>query len=561
MPEDFIKLVPFLNRLALFRRLSQGQMERLVENFEPVDLKPGERLFSQGETGDSMYIVVSGRVRITRGPEERERELATFVRGDIFGEEAMLYGQPRSATVTAIDQASLLRLNKGHLTAMLREYPYLRSFLVATVNSRRLARQQRYDWLAKGETIYLITRKHPAFLFISLRWPLAIALIALTILFLYVWAGGMVLVGNLLFATGVFLFVLAVAWGVWIWIDWGNDYYIVTNQRVIWIEKVVGLYDSRNEAPLQTVLTVGTQIDTLGRFLEFGDVIVRTYTGQIVMHRVGQPEQLAAFIQELQDRTRGQVKQAQTAALEREIRTRLGFPEPEPLKREEPPAKTASPARSPSPFSLWLRNIFMVRFEQKGVVTYRKHPILLLDGIWKPTLLILGVLAVMVMSLLNLIPIIPAPFVLALGFIAELALFLWWLYEYVDWRNDIYQLTPDQIIDVYKKPLGLEDKKSANLENILSLQHERKGLLGLLFNYGDVTAMVGGTKFTFDGVYNPAAVEQDIFERINLRKLQQREAEDSREHQRVAEWMAAYHRQVEALRRGENKPNYDGDSG
>ena len=203
----------------------------------------------------------------------------------------------------------------------------------------------------------------------------------------------------------------------------------------------------------------------------------------------------------------------------------------------------------------------MVRYEQKGVVTYRKHPILLFKGIWKPTALILATSIVIVLSLLNYIPLIPAPFIVFTGILVEVSAFLWWLYKYVDWRNDMYQLTADQIIDIYRKPLGKEDKKTANLENILSLQHERTGILGLVLNYGDVTAMVGGTKFIFEGVYNPAAVQQDIFERINIRKQQQREAEDSRERERVAEWMAAYHRQIEALRRGENRPDFDRNSG
>jgi hypothetical protein len=202
-----------------------------------------------------------------------------------------------------------------------------------------------------------------------------------------------------------------------------------------------------------------------------------------------------------------------------------------------------------------------VRYEQKGVITYRKHPILLLAGIWKPSLLILGVVVAIVLRLAQVFTWLSVPVLLGLGFIALLGLSVWWIYEYVDWRNDVYQVTPDQIIDVYKKPLGQEEKKIASLENILSLQHQRKGLLGLLLNYGDVIAMVGGTPFTFDGVLNPAAVEQDIFDRIRIRKRQQKESADAQERERVADWMAAYHRQMEALRRGENRPKFDRNSG
>ena len=77
--------------------------------------------------------------------------------------------------------------------------------------------------------------------------------------------------------------ILGFIWGIWNLLDWGNDYYIVTNQRVIWLERVIGLYESRQEAPLRTVLSVGMESDQLGRIFGFGDVIVRTYTGQIIM--------------------------------------------------------------------------------------------------------------------------------------------------------------------------------------------------------------------------------------------------------------------------------------
>jgi len=82
-----------------------------------------------------------------------------------------------------------------------------------------------------------------------------------------------------------------------------------------------------------------------------------------------------------------------------------------------------------------------------------------------------------------------------------LILFLWLLYDYVDWHNDIYQVTPDQILDIERKPFGTEDKKAAPLENILSIEYERIGFLGLLFNFGTVLIKVGTTTFTFDHVF------------------------------------------------------------
>jgi hypothetical protein len=74
------------------------------------------------------------------------------------------------------------------------------------------------------------------------------------------------------------LTVIAI-WGIWNWIDWGNDFYLVTDQRscgsvVIW------LYESRDEAPHNTILSVDVNTTFLGRLIHYGSVHIRTFTGR-----------------------------------------------------------------------------------------------------------------------------------------------------------------------------------------------------------------------------------------------------------------------------------------
>jgi hypothetical protein len=547
-----------LNRMALFKGLSLSQMEGLFDHFSLSQLGKGETLFSQGERGDRFYIIISGKVLVFRGRQGHREELAIFGSGDYFGEEALLTGRPRTATIIGEEPSQLLWMNREGFAWLLKTYPPIRQFLLATVDSHRLARSRKFDWLKKGEeTVYIVTRKHTAYLFVMLIQPLLLSW--LSIPFFYLALTINVSSFRLILEwIGIIILSLSILWGIWRAIDWGNDYYIVTNQRVVWIEKVIGIYDSRQEAPLSTVLTVGVQTDYTGRWLGYGNVVVRTYTGQIVMRRVGFPEQLAGLIEEHLGRAKQQVKKAETAALEEAIRTRLGYTAPARPKPSEPSPVEKKPARKPGFFS----NFFTLRFEeQQGIVTFRKHWFLLVqkDGI--PTLLILLLLAVMVARLIGVVKWFTIPMLLLVGITFLLILGLWWLYQYVDWRNDIYQVTPEQIVDIYRTPLGKEDKKTAQLENILSLQHTRRGILGILLNYGDVTAMIGAVKFTFQGVYDPAGVEQEIFQRINARKLAQREAEANRQREQVADWFAAYHRQTEAMRRTGNPPNSDQNSG
>ena len=122
------------------------------------------------------------------------------------------------------------------------------------------------------------------------------------------------------------------------------------------------------------------------------------------------------------------------------------------------------------------------------------------------------------------------------------AALLWWIYEYVDWRNDIFQVTPEQIMDIDKTPLGQVTSDIASLDNILSIENRRIGILELLFNYGTVYITVGGGKqMAFENVFNPSAVQEDI-ERRRLEKITNKEQEAiTAERERVVNWFAAYY--------------------
>ena len=131
--------------------------------------------------------------------------------------------------------------------------------------------------------------------------------------------------------------------------------------------------------------------------------------------------------------------------------------------------------------------------------------------------------------------------------------FLWMLYVYLDWSNDIYRLTPDQILDIERKPLGRESKKSAPLQSILSIEHERENLLGVLLNFGPVTINVGETKFIFHGVYNPDQVHQDIADYREALQRKKREKEYEQKRQDMVDWLITYHDESERMDQYQNE--------
>jgi CRP/FNR family transcriptional regulator, cyclic AMP receptor protein len=97
-----------LRSVPLFAALDDAAVDELCGYLHPVELKGGSSLFRVGDSGDAMYFIESGRVRITvTDADGREVILASLGHGDFFGEMAMLGGQGRSADATVTEDSRL----------------------------------------------------------------------------------------------------------------------------------------------------------------------------------------------------------------------------------------------------------------------------------------------------------------------------------------------------------------------------------------------------------------------------------------------------------------------
>jgi uncharacterized membrane protein YdbT with pleckstrin-like domain len=364
----------------------------------------------------------------------------------------------------------------------------------------------------------------------SLTGPILGLLVPVMALFLYLLNPG---TPAFLWSAGITLVFMGV-WTFLKWLDWSNDYYIITNRRVLYVEKVIMLYDSRLEAPLTAILSVNTQTDVVGRTFGYGDVIVRTYVGNVVFKTIGFPEEVEVLLREYWERTKKTSRQADVEAMKLSIRQKLG------LAPATPPKPSPKPATKP----VYKFNLFKVRFEEKGIITYRKHWFVWLKQTWLPGLLALAVLGFTIWDLIK-----NGDFSrdATLFFALFLPLSLWWLYETVDWSNDKFQVSEDQILDIDKTPFGRMQKNVAPLDNILNMEARREGLLQMLFNYGSVYITVGGAQMVFEDVINPDAVQQDIDQRRVARREKQDRERAEAERERLAEFFAAYHQNAPAF--------------
>jgi CRP-like cAMP-binding protein len=113
-----------LSEIPLFARLDPDDRDALLASMTRTTLKAEEPVFWIGDPGDTLYVVVDGRVEIT-APDERGNHLMldTLGPGGVFGEISLLDGGPRSATVRAITDVTLLALTRDAFHAVLREHP------------------------------------------------------------------------------------------------------------------------------------------------------------------------------------------------------------------------------------------------------------------------------------------------------------------------------------------------------------------------------------------------------------------------------------------------------
>jgi hypothetical protein len=426
-----------------------------------------------------------------------------------------------------------------------RSHPGVLASLRFSAASRQRAFRLRLPWLEEDEPVYALARKHPVVLYRALILPAILA--GGAAILLAWWLSG----AADLAAWGSAAAALAgVVLGLWRGVDWGNDYYIVTDRRAVWLEKVIGLYDSRQEAPLRMVLSVSTATEMLGRLLDFGDVVIRTYTGQVTFHSVPQPKAMAALIEEHWRRAQVHEHQADRETIVETLHERLGESTPAP-EVAGPALASATPDRPAPDTGLDQWNL-LLRFEEKGIITYRKHWAVLVRATLLPAVLVLtivGLTGARVGGLFETLAIVDFA-LLACAALAPLA--LWWLYQYADWANDIYQVTPDQIVDIHKKPLAREERKVAPLENILGTEVDRRGIIRLLLNYGDVIANVGTTEFVFQGVYDPSGVQQDLVRAQEAFLERKRQSEQGRRREEMVEWLDAYHHEIASRRSGKD---------
>src|SRR5215210_3050118 len=108
-----------LRQIPLFADLSEEDLNQLYKMAETVSVPAGQLVLREGDSGDSLYIVLDGELEVTRQQGGQEVLLSSYKPGQFFGEMALLQRAPRSASVRTLRESSLLVIGQAAFQTLL----------------------------------------------------------------------------------------------------------------------------------------------------------------------------------------------------------------------------------------------------------------------------------------------------------------------------------------------------------------------------------------------------------------------------------------------------------
>ena len=113
-----------LGNVSLFSELEPKAIDALARVARTVSLEKRQQLFHKGDAGSTVYVVASGKLKaLTTSDEGDDVVFSILGGGEVLGEVALLGGSPRTATVTAIEPAELIMLDRRDFLAFLKSHP------------------------------------------------------------------------------------------------------------------------------------------------------------------------------------------------------------------------------------------------------------------------------------------------------------------------------------------------------------------------------------------------------------------------------------------------------
>ncbi len=320
---------------------------------------------------------------------------------------------------------------------------------------------------------------------------------------------------------------------VYLYLEWRNDSVIVTDQRIIRVNRtILTLHRQITQVSLESAHEINFELppyDPFARFLRYGTVIVKTAgaQGNLELPFMPRPEQFQKLI--IEDRQYFEQRQAQRH--HKMVRAELQRGQ----AGAEAEASAAQVADTPPRPLRGTNGYLSSRIEMSnGDIVYRKHSSVWVQHTAIPLLIIIaGLLGLLLTFTLVSTDLRPLSF--AAGMLAFLIGALAYYWQDWDWRNDLYIISDDTITLVRKRPFFLQNLRDQILvERIDNVESVSSGIFAALLRYGDVRmSLVGADEpKMFQRVANPQAIQQEISGRQH-KKAQRRAQYDAQQQRQI----------------------------
>lgn len=544
-PEEIDALVVFLREVPLFAELRTADLEALVTIARSEFFADGSEIYHQSEADNTLYIIQSGEVSLTHiDPQGAPNEVGMRGPGTWLGESSLLLGEPHDVTVHAVTQVAMITFSRKEFNELKARTPGLFDRLTPKEENSRKINAPHYGWQEEDESVVIFVRQHKWALVRSMLVPiglLAITFIAAAVLSQIIPALTIILV--------IVALLIPLLFGFYVLIDWSDDYYVVTNKRLVHVDELPIVRKRREEAPLSSITEIQfARHSILAHVLDFGDLRVETFGGAVAMRDIPQPNRVKEAILREIERVKARARAAERAAIRDELRQRI-IPRSTPVTEDtaaEEAARVVVEEPRPSFFQV-VRGVLgyfwpRLREVQGDAIIWRKHWIVLLQTAKWPLLgMIITLVAFVVWwnhsILLNWLP----DGLWWLWIVIGLGFFAWYLWIFEDWRNDQYIVTSSRIIDIERRPfLMSETRREAVLSRIQTTDLNIPSPAAQVFRYGNVSIRVPGAVIEFKSVKDPAGVQSEITKRIAefTRRAALNEARGR--HTELSDWFAAY---------------------
>lgn len=546
--------VDFLAELPIFEELNDEELEDLAQIAEEYAFNDGAVIVYQRDVASGLYIVRYGRLVATRVDEKGVLyEPEAYEPGDYFDDVWLFAPALHPATVKAEGSGRLLIITEPDFLRFLELHPAALEKLElseeavdAALRSRLALPTKRYAniGLMADELIELETRRSRWRLAMMIFWPTLALIFFPTLLYgvprLF---GASTLLLAVLVILPIFIFGGILLFQI---IDWANDYFVITTRHIVHYE-----FDLRrfrvmlHKTPIDQIQSVEIVTPNLFQnILNIGTVRVTTAAQEAVLYfdYVDNPEGIRATLLRLRERVKAldasRFRSSMRTSLENYFQaipsyTKITESADEEEGQVEPAPADAHGLGQVASTLTGLLPHRRSRTVEGNVATYHRHWIVVLFRTWRVGLITLALALAAIASLWWL----QIGFLFVIFAAAAFLTTLWLIWQYEDWRNDIYQVTDRYVIDIDRRPFGFgESRKQAELGNVQNINARKEGLAPAIFNYGHVHIETAGAQadIVFEYVSNPNRVQAEIFNRRQQFRQQQRAREEQQRRQEYA---------------------------